>query len=217
MQITPEVVGALFLVFMVAAPSESDRGVIEPEIAEYIKRAQQGDREALAILYQLHVHAIHRYVGARIGVAEDSEDVTAEVFVAMVKALPAYRPTGAPFAAWLYRIASAQVANYYRKHNRLTREEDVDRLQDPDSSPEELFQDAEKLEMVRRALNQLSEEQQIILVMRFVERKSHAEVASSLGKSVAAVKTLQHRALIALSELLGTSQKSRHYLRGSRE
>lgn len=217
MQITPEVVGALFLVFMVAAPPEHEQGVIEPEITEYVSRAQRGDREALAILYQMHVRAIHRYVAARIGVAEDSEDVTAEVFVAMVKALPGYRPTGAPFAAWLYRIASAQVANYYRRHGRLTREEDVDGIQDPASSPEELFQDAENLEMVRQALNRLSEEQQTVLIMRFVERKSHADVALSLGKSITAVKTLQHRALVALSEFLGTSQKARHYLRGSRE
>jgi RNA polymerase sigma factor (sigma-70 family) len=63
-------------------------------------------------------------------------------------------------------------------------------------------------------LSQLSDEQQTILVLRFVERKSHEEVAQVLGKSIDAIATAQHRALKRLAELMGTEKSSRHYLRG---
>ncbi|MBK8025859.1 MAG: sigma-70 family RNA polymerase sigma factor [Chloroflexi bacterium] len=215
--ILPEVAGALFVFLLMAAVTEDGKNVLETDIQDYVVRAQRGDREALAILYQLHVRAIHRYIAARVSVKEDCEDITAEVFVDMVKALPAYRPTGAPFAAWLYRIASARVADYYRKNGNTVHDGQIDHLQDPGSNPEEALQNDEAIAQVRRALNQLSEEQRVVLIMRFVDRKSHADVASALGKSTAAVKTLQHRALVALSELLGSPQKARHYLRGTRE
>ena len=77
-----------------------------------IERAQQGDPEAVAGLYRQHVQAIARYIAYRVPEAQVVEDLTAEVFLRMVEGLPGYRWTGAPFEAWLYRIAAARVADY---------------------------------------------------------------------------------------------------------
>ena len=71
-----------------------------------------------------------------------------------------------------------------------------------------------ELEELRTALHQLSDEHQTILLLRFVERKSHQEVADILDKEISAISTAQHRALKRLAELLGTEKTSRHYLRG---
>lgn len=188
----------------------------EPE-ARLIQRAHDGDPDATAQLYRRYAQAIFRYVSYRVPDAAAAEDLTAEVFLRMVEGLPHYVSNGAPFVAWLYRIAAARVADYYRC--RARRPEAVLRDTEPDrtSSPEGALQDSEEVSALREALGQLSPEQQDILLLRFVEHKSHAEVALILGRSVTAIKSAQHRALTRLADLLGTSGKARHYLRGGDE
>jgi RNA polymerase sigma-70 factor (ECF subfamily) len=182
---------------------------------QLVVRAQRGDREAVAALYRLHVDAIARYIAYRVPDDAAVEDLTAEVFLRMVEGLPTYRSTGAPFEAWLYRIAAARVADYFRHQARSPEGEldekstaDVARALELDLAQQEEFA------TLRAALQQLSDEQQTILLLRFVERKSHEEVARILGKSERAVAVAQHRALKKLAELLGTDKQARHYLRG---
>jgi RNA polymerase sigma-70 factor (ECF subfamily) len=181
-----------------------------------IQRAQQGDEDAVASLYRRYVPAITRYVGYRVSDNAVVEDLTAEVFLQMVEGLPRYRITGAPFEAWLYRIAAARVADHYRFSAREQSDENVpdDSLGDGQVSLELSFQQREELDMLRAALSLLTDEQQTILILRFVERKSHDEVAQILGKSTRAIATAQHRALKKLAELLGTNKTGRHYIRG---
>jgi len=179
-----------------------------------IERAQQGDPEAVAGLYRQHVQAIARYIAYRVPEAQVVEDLTAEVFLRMVEGLPGYRWTGAPFEAWLYRIAAARVADYYRQRERRPTQALDDGLKHGAASLELDVQQQEEFEAVRAALGQLSEEQQTILILRFVERKSHDEVAQMLDKRVEAVATAQHRALKRLAGLLGAQKAGRHYLRG---
>lgn len=180
-----------------------------------VRRAQVGDSEAVATLYQVFVQPIYRYIAFRMPSSADAEDLTAEVFLRMVEGLPKYVITDVPFEAWLYRIAAARVADYYRRAGRRTHSELSEDLTDYDPLPEERVVQQQTLELVRRALHQLSDEHQSILFLRFVERKSHEEVALILNKSMTAVKSAQHRALSQLASILGTEQKVRHYLRGS--
>ena len=69
---------------------------------------------------------------------------------------------------------------------------------------------------LREALQQLTDDEQTLLILRFVEHKTHQEVAAILRKSPTAVKAMQHRALLRLASLLGSEDKVRHYLRGGR-
>jgi len=149
-----------------------------------------------------------------VPVAEDAEDLTAEVFVKMVEGLPNFQYTGAPFESWLYRIAAARIADLHRYTYRRPETELSESITSGEDAPEERIQQEQELETLRAALSRLSEEYQTILILRFIERKSHEEVANIMAKSVSAVKTLQHRALNRLAWLLGTNGKIRHYLRG---
>jgi len=185
--------------------------------ARLVHRARRGDRDAIATLYQQHVQAIFRYICYRVPDHAAADDLTAEVFLRMVEGLPQYQANGAPFEAWLYRIAAARVADFYRAQHRHPEEALSDSEPDRTVSPESGLQDAEEQDELRAALRQLSAEQQDILLLRFVERKSHTEVAAILGKSVTAIKSAQHRALSRLAELLGSNGKARHYLRGTDE
>lgn len=214
MFIPPNAVISLF--FFVADTFPDYTSPDSVDVPALVERAQHGDRNAVGILYQIYSQTIFRYIVVRVPTNADAEDITAEVFVSMVKGLPSYQMTGAPFEAWLYRIAASRVADFYRQSNRHGHKAELDdSLHDDSPLPEEQVLYNQSLEQLRAALRQLPDEYQAILVLRFVERKSHEEVALLLDKSVPAIKSAQHRALIHLTELLGSDQKVRHYLRGT--
>lgn len=171
-----------------------------------IQRGQQGDHAAIAQLYRRYVQAIGRYVMYRITDEAAVEDVTAEVFLRMVEGLPQYHDTGAPFEAWLYRIAAARIADYYRGRSRHPEQDLPDDLAGHATPLEVALQQREEFEALRSAISQLSDHHQDIVTLRFVERKSLSEVATILNKSVHAVGMAQHRALKQLAKLLGTQR-----------
>lgn len=187
---------------------------LSAELENIIQRAQGGDQDAIATLYETYAQPIYRYIVYRIPTQADAEDLTTEVFIKMVEGLPTYQITGAPFEAWLYSIARTRVAEWYRSARRHEQVELPETLYTDDPLPEEFLLQDQELATLREALQELNEEQQQVLVLRFVERKSHEEVAAIVGKSITAVKSIQHRALTRLSTLLGNDGKSRHYLRG---
>lgn len=179
-----------------------------------IDRAKRGDSQAVTIIYQTYVGLVYRYVAYRVGLEKDAEDLTGEVFVRMVEGLPTYQDMGAPFEAWLYKIASARIADFYRKHGKRVDVELDENLAKAETSQEQQLVDQQEVGDLKSALQQLTEDEQTILIMRFVEHKSHQDVALAISKSVSAVKSIQHRALVKLASLMGAEEKVRHYLRG---
>jgi RNA polymerase sigma-70 factor (ECF subfamily) len=167
------------------------------------------ERDAISALYRQHVQAIYRYTYYRVGDAQTAEDLTAEVFVRAIEGLPHYEPRGVPFAAWLYRIAQARVADHFRREQRTTTvtfEEDWPLGEDSVSIEVEQSIYRKELQAVIR---QLTPDQQHVIILKFVEGLSNAEVAQILGKTEGAVKALQHRALRALHRLIGRCDEER--------
>jgi RNA polymerase sigma-70 factor (ECF subfamily) len=174
-----------------------------------VQRACRMERSAISALYRRHVQAIYRYIYYRVGDEHVAEDLTAEVFVRAIEGLPDYEPRGVPFAAWLYRIAQARVADHFRREQRT---ETVTIEQDWPSGEESPSIKAEQSfyrEELQAAINKLTPDQQSVIILKFVEGLSNAEVARILGKTEGAVKSLQHRALNALHRLMGQSDDSR--------
>jgi RNA polymerase sigma-70 factor, ECF subfamily len=186
------------------------------ELNRIIRAAQKGEEAATEALYLEYSQAIYRYIAYRVPI-DEAEDLTAEVFVKMVQGLSGYRISEAPFEAWLYSIARARVADYHRHFTRHPTTELVETMPEFGDLPEELVLMDQEVGELRAAIVKLSQEQQDVLLLRFVNNKSHEEVARILDKSVSAVKTIQHRALTQLATLLGSEKKGRHYLRGDHE
>jgi RNA polymerase sigma-70 factor, ECF subfamily len=184
-----------------------------PDVMELVRKAQRGQREAVSSLYRLFAPKIFRYLIRRLPTTQDAEDVMGEVFVDMVKGLESYKDTGVPFEAWLYRIATNRTTDFYRRTKRAQNDELSEMLPDNEDLPEEIVINEQNLQAMRHAVQQLPEEYQTILILRFVERKTHEEAAQLIGKSVSAVRSLQFRALAQLADLLGHT-KARHYIRG---
>jgi RNA polymerase sigma-70 factor (ECF subfamily) len=186
---------------------------MQPESA-LIAAARQGDRDAISELYAAHVQAIFRYIAYRVDSDATAEDLTSEVFLRMVKNVSTYSDTGAPFAAWLYRIAANLITDHYRQNRHTSPEALPEDLVTDETDPFGRAAQAAEREVLRRALQTLPPDFQTLLILRFMEGLPNAEVAAALEKSEGAVRVMQHRALKALAQSMGADGKVRSYLRG---
>lgn len=171
-----------------------------PDEARLIRQAQGGDAQACAELYDRHYDAVYRYCYYRLGDGDAAQDVAAEVFLRMVDKLDTFRPRGRPLLAWLYTIARNLVADRYRREgqaNQVPLEEAMPLVDAGDGLDRRLDRRLEA-ECLAAALAHLTEEQRQVILLKFMENLCNAEVASVLGKSEGAIKSLQHRALAAL-------------------
>jgi RNA polymerase sigma-70 factor (ECF subfamily) len=167
--------------------------------SDLIRRARQRDADAFSELYRRHVDRIFRYLLLRVNDDTVAEDLTSEVFVRALEALDSYEDRGAPFAAWLYRIAKARTIDYWRRLQRTDVSLDASELDvaiDPPAG------DVVAYRALAGALQHLTDEQQEVILLKFVEGFSIAEVAKITGRSEGAVKALQHRALAMLARLM---------------
>ena len=169
-----------------------------------VERAVGGDTDAFGVLYQRHMDAIYRYVYLRVGDTEDAEDLTEQTFLKAWEALPGYKQRGNPFTSWLYRIAHNVVVDHHRRRRPILSTplaERGDQASRPSTTLDQVIQ-AEEADTLAAAIAQLPEEQQQIVILRFVEGLRHAEVARIMDKSEGACRVMQHRALAALNRLL---------------
>ncbi|RCK76102.1 MAG: RNA polymerase ECF-type sigma factor [Anaerolineae bacterium] len=176
--------------------------VEEKSEEQILALAASGDEEAFAWLYQKYVTRIYNYVYFRTGNAAEAEDLTAKVFLRAMKHIRNYRDLGLPFSAWLYRIAHNLVANWHRDNGRKKEIPLDDALPLPVLSkhPESEVVRREETEKLLRIIRKLPPERQQLLILKFVEQLSNAEIGAIMGKSEGAIKSLYHRTLLSLRE-----------------
>lgn len=162
------------------------------------------DPEAFGKLYEVYVEKIYNYVYYRIGNHHDAEDLTARVFHRALNHVANYNNRGAPFAAWLYRIAHNLVANWHRDHQRhqVVALDQVKLSGIKQETPHQAVERSNERELLLAAIQQLPPERQKLLTLKFIERMSNAEIGQLMGRSEGAIKSLYHRTLVSLKELL---------------
>jgi RNA polymerase sigma-70 factor (ECF subfamily) len=163
-----------------------------------VQRAIARDQDAFAALYDRHAVRVYRHIYYMVGNPAEAEDLTAQAFLQAWEAVPRYQIRGAPFVSWLLRIAHNLGVSHLRsrKEGAELPETLVDHSRD--GNPEEVLQRRAEAERVREAILRLRDEQRQVIMLRFVEDLEYPEVARIVGKSVAAVRVIQHRALNAL-------------------
>ena len=171
--------------------------------AQLIEQAKS-DPEAFGKLYELHVEKIYNYIYYRVGNRHDAEDLTARVFYRALNHIPRYNQKGKPFAAWLYRIAHNLIANWHRDHNRrqMVALENLSLSGDKQEMPHHAAERNNESEILLEAIKKLPPERQKLLTLKFIERMSNAEIGEIMGRSEGAIKSLYHRTLVSLKELL---------------
>ena len=175
----------------------------EPETDEQhlVRLSQQGSQDAFACLYDTYIERIYRYVYFRVADVELAEDITSQVFLKSWERLSSFQVGSSPFVAWLYRIAHNAVIDYYRTRKVSIPLDDASpvEISHEDRVDEKLDRQLES-QALCRALKNLTDEQQQVLILKFIEGLSTFEIARRLGKQQGAIRALQMRALQGLAK-----------------
>ncbi len=176
----------------------------EVDDVQLIELVQNGEAEAFGELYERYVQTIFRFIYARLDDRQDAEDLTEEVFLRVWQALPDYREQGVPFLAFLFRIARNAVIDFYRTSGRSGYQESIDEtpIHDLQADPGEVAIANLEHQEIRQILDTLRDDYRMVLVLRFLSELSPEETAQVMGRSIGAVRVLQHRALSALRNIL---------------
>jgi RNA polymerase sigma-70 factor (ECF subfamily) len=168
------------------------------------------DEDAFGELYGRYVKRIYNYVYYRTGNHHEAEDLTARVFQRALQHIPTYEDRGVPFSAWLYRIAHNLVVNWHRdrKRRKLVPLDELMVTTFKGDAPERVTEQREEKDFLLAAIRNLPDDRQQLLILKFVERLSNAEIGDIMGRSEGAIKSLYHRTLIALREEMDKLQRT---------
>ncbi len=176
-----------------------------------LARAREWDTHALAQIYDIYSPRLYRYAMRLLGDEDAAEECVAETFSRFLHALRNGKGPQRALQAYLYRIAHNWITDFYRHQRPEEDLADHERtLPERSPSPEEVATLRWQQDQVRAMLRQLTPEQRQVIVLKFLEGWSNAEIAEALEKPVGAVKALQHRALARLRQLL--SHWEAHYV-----
>ncbi len=172
-------------------PGESD--------SVLIARAKE-EPEAFGLLYERYVDRIYNYVYYRVGNHQDAEDLTARTFYRALKHIARYQDRGAPFEAYLYRIAHNLVANWYRDNERrqFSFYDQVTVSAPERDEPAAVAEMKDERETMLQAIRRLPPERQQLIVLKFVEKMSNADIAQVMERTEGAIKSLYYRTLAEL-------------------
>lgn len=181
----------------------AEEAITAADVRRLVERAQQGDRQALEELYLMHFDRIYSYLQMSVGNSHDAEDLTNQTFVKMLESIDRFQWRKVPVSAWLFRIAHNLAMDHFRSRRRWQPEEEPPEPPDSEqrSAEEEALHSIGRQSMLEM-IEGLSEDQQQVLTLKFVFNFSNGEVATILGKTEGAIKSLQHRALGSLQRQL---------------
>jgi len=171
----------------------------ETDERRLIEAAQQ-DRAQFADVYERYFELVYGYVARRIRDRAMTEDLTSEVFRKALTNIDRFKFTGAPFGAWLLRIASNLMADRAKRNARDEHNSDssvtAEQMAGASAAESQQVQleQAERRAWVIQMVDELPDDQRRVVRMRFAEEKSVNEIATALGRSEGAVKQLQFRA-----------------------
>ena len=185
-------------------PTQPLEGPDEPAIVALVDRVvATRDADAFGELYDRYVERVYRYLYFRTGSHPEAEDLTEQVFLKAWEAIGRYRWQGRPFLAWLYRLAHNAHIDAVRSSKPTTSLNNDDRpLNVPSTSASVELARALDAEVLAGALNQLTLEQQQVIIMKFIEGLDNEQIAQTMDRREGAIRALQMRALMRLRRVL---------------
>ena len=163
-------------------------------VSRAVKRAQQGDREALGFLYARYADNVCGYVRSIVHDQHEAEDITQHVFAKLIHAIGKYEERDVPFFAWILRVSRNVAVDHIRRQRAIP----VEEVRGSDDSDFGQLGD-ERLSDLREALARLPRDQREVLVLRHIAGLSPTEIARHTGRSEGSVHGLHHRGRRALT------------------
>jgi RNA polymerase sigma-70 factor (ECF subfamily) len=170
---------------------------------QLLAQAKQLDPAALRALHQRFYEPVARYIQFKVGDPHLVEDLTGEVFVRVLQGLRRGQAWQDSPQGWIMGIARHVVADHYRQKERVPEVELSDQLAaTAATNPAHQAVLSERKRLLAQAIQQLSEEQRDVILLRFMEGIDIQGVAKAINKTPGAVKALQYRALRALAGIV---------------
>jgi len=179
----------------------------ETDLKNYLQKAQNGDQDAFAAIYDHFSEKIYRFIYFRVGHKEIAEDILSDSFV---KGWQKINQINSPVAlsAWLYQIAKNTIIDYYRLKKETVALEEVEEFLEDTVDPVDTTNISLQQKKILDMLHSLPKEQQDVIRYRFFEDLTIEEIAYILGKTEGAIRVIQHRAILRLKELLNSKNES---------
>jgi RNA polymerase sigma-70 factor (ECF subfamily) len=177
-----------------------------PDERRLVEQAKSGDAEAFGQLYDACFDRVYRFIFFRVSDVPTAEDLTSQVFLKAWQNLGRYRPNG-PILAWLYVIARNTVIDHYRTFKQTVSLDEAAPLVAQDAKLDELVEFQSEMKSLQESLQYLTEEQQEVLILKFIAEFDTDQIARRMGKSEGAIRALQMRALQALSKVMKKAEK----------
>jgi RNA polymerase sigma-70 factor (ECF subfamily) len=181
----------------------------QPEEAQerLLVEAAQKDPIRFAELYEINFGGVYAFIARRVPNRDEAEDLTSEVFHKALANLPRFKWRGAPFAAWLFRIAANMIAD---RSKHTTKERDISEADEPTDLTQISLEEIEFRAQIFRLVDALPVDQRRVIAMRFAEEKSIRAIADEMGRTEGAVKQLQFRGLQQLRAQLNEQPGDRN-------
>jgi len=168
-------------------------GLIDEEIAQ---RAARGDRQALEQLCSLTWRQLYQFVYHRVQNREEAEDVTQEAYSRTLKGRPEAFSAG-QFVSYLQTAALNVIRDRWRRGQT---QQKASTLMASDQATPDAADEVARREVVEHALERLSPDYRQVVELRILMGLSTAETARRMGRTEAAIRTIQYRAIKALKE-----------------
>lgn len=176
---------------------------MDPQREQEIIVAAQADPQRFGPLYDQYFAEVFRFIHRRTRASELTADLTQQVFLKALLALPRYEPRGLPLRAWLFRIALNELRMYWRKKKEVVM--DLSWAEVGALSAEVGLQEREEdMQRLASALSRLPAEKARLIELRYFDGASFAEVGQVLGIGEDAAKMRVHRILHILRQYLGS-------------
>lgn len=159
----------------------------------------QDDPRQFRALYDLWVTRIYQYVYSRVGIRQDAEDITSQIFLNAYRAFPRYQHRGV-FSAWLFTIARNQLKRFYR--TQAWRDLPLEAAEDSGVDTEIDLDEADEIERLSELIRALSADEQELIRLRYIAELKFSEIASILNRREDAVKKMLYRLQGRLQKLL---------------
>jgi RNA polymerase sigma-70 factor (ECF subfamily) len=197
---TRDLFGAGRFILLDSKTENELKGVSTETDERSLIEAAKKDRRLFAELYELYFERVYAFIGRRVRDRAQVQDLTSEVFRKALESLDRFEWRGAPFATWLFRIASNAIIDYRRRAAREVRDSELEAKADPKVAS---ATQVEERAVLYRLVRELPADQRRVIELRFAEEKAIREVAGEMGRTEGAVKQLQLRAIQNLRERMG--------------
>ena len=177
--------------------------VDEVAVERLVAAAKHGDAMAFGRIFDIYHRPVYRFIVARTHSPADAEDLTQQVFLKALEALPRYEARGIPFGGWLFRLARNTVIDHARTHREHADLDTVMERAGKEQEPGAGIVAREETAAIGQALAALTDEQREAIELRFFAGLSAREAAVVMDRQEGTVRGLQFRAIAALRRNLG--------------